>query len=168
MAAASAQTLQRIAAETRLPAATLEKVLRLFDVLQAVAEDRALKTRLALKGGTALNVFYLHLDRLSADIDLNYVRAIDRAEMEADRPLVDDALLRLLEAQGYQVRRQPRVTLALQRRSTICSNGSAPRSELAHGQVPDIRRAQSDVFVCRAVALGTLRPYVYDLTTGYT
>jgi predicted nucleotidyltransferase component of viral defense system len=107
MAAPSAQTLQRIAAETRLPAATLEKVLRLLDVLQAIAEDRDLKTRVALKGGTALNVFHLRLDRLSVDIDLNYVGAVDRAAMEADRPLVDGALLRLLEAQGYQVRRQP-------------------------------------------------------------
>ena len=107
MAAPSAQTLQRIAAETRLPAATLEKVLRLLDVLQAIAEDPYLKTRVALKGGTALNVFHLRLDRLSVDIDLNYVGAVDRAAMEADRPLVDEALLRLLEAQGYQVRRQP-------------------------------------------------------------
>ena len=107
MAAPSAQTLQRIAAETRMPAATLEKVLRLLDVLQAIAEDRDLKTRVALKGGTALNVFHLRLDRLSVDIDLNYVGAVDRAAMEADRPLVDEALLRLLEAQGYQVRRQP-------------------------------------------------------------
>ena len=107
MAAPSAQTLQRIAAETRLPAATLEKVLRLLDVLQAIAEDRDLKTRVALKGGTALNVFHLRLDRLSVDIDLNYVGAVDREAMEADRPLVDEALLRLLEAQGYQVRRQP-------------------------------------------------------------
>jgi predicted nucleotidyltransferase component of viral defense system len=107
MAAPSAQTLQRIAAEMRLPAATLEKVLRLLDVLQAIAEDRELKTRVALKGGTALNVFHLRLDRLSVDMDLNYVGAVDRAAMEADRPLVDEALLRLLEAQGYQVRRQP-------------------------------------------------------------
>jgi len=107
MSAPSAQTLQRIAAETRLPAATLEKVLRLLDVLQAIAEDRDLKSRVALKGGTALNVFHLRLDRLSVDIDLNYVGAVDRAAMEADRPLVDEALLRLLEAQGYQVRRQP-------------------------------------------------------------
>ncbi len=107
MAAPSVQTLQRIAAETRLPAATLEKVLRLLDVLQAIAEDPDLKTRVALKGGTALNVFHLRLDRLSVDIDLNYVGAVDRAAMEADRPLVDEALLRLLEAQGYQVRRQP-------------------------------------------------------------
>lgn len=107
MAAPSAQTLQRIAAETRLPAATLEQVLRLLDVLQAIAEDRDLKSRVALKGGTALNVFHLRLDRLSVDIDLNYFGAVDRAAMEADRPMVDEALLRLLEAQGYQVRRQP-------------------------------------------------------------
>jgi len=107
MAAPSAETLQRIASETGLPAATLEKVLRLLDVLQAIAEDRVLKTRIALKGGTALNVFYLRLDRLSVDIDLNYVGAVDRAAMEADRPLIDEALLHLLEAQGYQVRRQP-------------------------------------------------------------
>jgi len=40
-------------------------------------------------------------------LHLNYVGAVDRAAMEADRPLVDEALLRLLEAQGYQVRRQP-------------------------------------------------------------
>lgn len=107
MAAPSAQTLQRIAAETRLPAATLEKVLRLLDVLQAIAEDRHLSTRVALKGGTALNVFHLRLERLSVDIDLNYVGAVEKAAMEADRPLVDAALLSLLEGQGYQVRRQP-------------------------------------------------------------
>jgi predicted nucleotidyltransferase component of viral defense system len=107
MAAPSAETLQRLASETGLPAATLEKVLRLIDLLQAIAEDPVLKTRVALKGGTALNAFYLRLDRLSVDIDLNYIGALDRAQMEGDRPLVNDALARLLEAQAYQVRRQP-------------------------------------------------------------
>ena len=72
----------------------------MLDVLPAIAEDRDLKTRVALKGGSALNVFHLRLDRLSVDIDLNHVGAVDRAAMEADRPLVDEALLRLLEAQG--------------------------------------------------------------------
>jgi predicted nucleotidyltransferase component of viral defense system len=89
MGAPSAETLQRIASETGLSAATLEKVLRLLDVPQAIAEDRDLKTRVALKGATALNVFYLRLDRLSVDIDLNYVGAVDRVAMEADRPLID-------------------------------------------------------------------------------
>src|ERR1700722_17863035 len=99
MAAPSAQTLQRVAAETRLPAPALEKGRRLLDVLQAIAEDRDLKTRVALKGGTALNVFHLRLDRLSVDIDLNYVGALDRTAMEADRPQIDAALGRLLTSQ---------------------------------------------------------------------
>jgi hypothetical protein len=39
-----------------------------------------------LKGGTALNLFYLDLARLSVDIDLSYVAHIDREAMLADRP----------------------------------------------------------------------------------
>ena len=107
MTAPSAQTLQRIAGETGLQAGTLEKVLRLMDVLQEIARDSVLARRLVLKGGTALNVFHLKLDRLSVDIDLNYVGALDRAAMDADRPQVDAALGRLLTAQGYAIRRQP-------------------------------------------------------------
>lgn len=107
MAAPSRETLQRIANETGYQPGTLEKVLRLFDLLQEIMEDDALKDRFALKGGTALNVFYLALDRLSVDIDLNYVGALDRATMLAERPLLEEALTRILAAQGYQVRRQP-------------------------------------------------------------
>lgn len=107
MTAPSIQTLQRIAGETGLPAGTLEKVLRLMDVLQEIARDPVLAERLVLKGGTALNVFHLKLNRLSVDIDLNFVGAVDRAAMEADRPQVDAALNRLLTAQGYAIRRQP-------------------------------------------------------------
>lgn len=107
MPAPSAQTLQQLAAGTGYQAGTLEKVLRLLDLLQEIARDSVLSERLALKGGTALNVFHLGLDRLSVDIDLNYVGALDRAEMEADRPNIDAALNRLLAAQGYNIRRQP-------------------------------------------------------------
>ena len=107
MAAPSAQTLQRLADETGHQAGTLEKVLRLLDLLQEIARDRVLAERLVLKGGTALNLFYLGLDRLSVDIDLNYVGALDRAAMEAERPDVDAALDRLLTSQGYGIRRRP-------------------------------------------------------------
>ena len=71
MAAPSAETRQRIASETGLPGPTLEKVLRLLDPLQAMAAVLSLRTRVALKGGTALNIFHLALDRLSVDIGLN-------------------------------------------------------------------------------------------------
>ena len=107
MSAPSAQTLQRLANASGFQAGALEKVMRLLDVLQEIARDPVLADRLVLKGGTALNVFHLALDRLSVDIDLNYVGAKGRAAMEADRPLVDSALARLLEAQGYALRRQP-------------------------------------------------------------
>jgi len=107
MSAPSAQTLQRLANETGLQAGTLEKVLRLLDVLQEIAGDELLADRLVLKGGTALNVFHLGLDRLSVDIDLNYIGALDRAAMEAERPALDAALNRLLTSMGYAIRRQP-------------------------------------------------------------
>lgn len=107
MPAPSRETLDQIAAATGHQPGTLEKVLRLLDVLQEIADDDFLKSRLALKGGTALNVFHLALDRLSVDIDLNYVGALDRAAMLADRPEVEAALGRILAAQGYRVRRQP-------------------------------------------------------------
>lgn len=107
MVAPSVQTLQRLAGDTGHQAGTLEKVLRLLDLLQEIAGDPTLSDRLVLKGGTALNLFHLGLDRLSVDIDLNYVGALDRAVMETERPVVDAALNRLLVSQGYGIRRQP-------------------------------------------------------------
>jgi hypothetical protein len=107
MAAPSRETLQQIATETGHQPATLEKVLRLLDLLQEISGDSALADRFALKGGTALNVFHLDLDRLSVDIDLNYVGALDREAMLAERPGLEATLGRLLASQGYQVRRQP-------------------------------------------------------------
>jgi predicted nucleotidyltransferase component of viral defense system len=107
MAPPSLQTLQKLAGETRLQAGTLEKVIRLLELLAEIAADEVLKARVALKGGTALNVFYLKLDRLSVDIDLNYIGALDREAMLADRPQVEAALTQILVAQGYALRRQP-------------------------------------------------------------
>ncbi len=107
MAAPSAETLQRIADDTGHRAATLEKMLRLLDLLQEISRDSVLSDKLVLKGGTGLNVFHLGLDRLSVDIDLNYVGGLDRAVMESERPVVDAALNRLLVSQGYTIRRQP-------------------------------------------------------------
>ena len=107
MALPTVQTLQRIAGETGYQMDTLEKVLRLLDLLDEIAEDPMLSERLVLKGGTALNVFHLDLDRLSVDIDLNYIGALDLAAMESERPEVDAVIDRLLASQSYGVRRRP-------------------------------------------------------------
>ena len=107
MAPPTVRTLQRLAAETGYRLDTLEKVLRLLELLDEIAQDPVLSQRLALKGGTALNVFYLDLDRLSVDIDLNYVGALDLAAMERERPEVDAAIDRLFASHGYGIRRRP-------------------------------------------------------------
>ena len=71
--------LARLAAETGFRGEMLEKVAHLLNLLRAIRENDYLRTRLALKGGTALNLFHFALSRLSVDIDLNYVGAADRA-----------------------------------------------------------------------------------------
>lgn len=71
---------------------TLEKVWRLMGILDGVFSHTYLKNRFALKGGTALNLFFLNLPRLSVDIDLNYIGSADKGIMAQERPEVEHAL----------------------------------------------------------------------------
>ena len=104
---ASRETLQAIAAERQIQPATLERVIRLIDILDAFGADTLIGPRIALKGGTALNVFHSDLDRLSVDIDVNYVGAVEKEGMDADRPGLEDRIERLMESKGYTARREP-------------------------------------------------------------
>ena len=54
----------------------LEKVVQLIGLLNEIFDNNYLKNRLVLKGGTALNLFYFNLPRLSVDIDFNYIGAV--------------------------------------------------------------------------------------------
>lgn len=60
---------------------TLEKVIRLADVLEYFNTNPILKDNLALKGGTAINLTIFNLPRLSVDIDMDYLITNDRTEM---------------------------------------------------------------------------------------
>ncbi|WP_260694471.1 nucleotidyl transferase AbiEii/AbiGii toxin family protein [Rhizobium leguminosarum] len=52
------------------------QVALLVRLLPLIAEEKVF----ALKGGTAINLFYRDLPRLSVDIDLTYLPVRDRAE----------------------------------------------------------------------------------------
>jgi len=84
----------------------LERVMRLLDILDALASDDVVAPRMALKGGTALNAFHAPLPRLSVDIDINYVGEADRARMLEDRPVFRDRILRIAESLGYGLARR--------------------------------------------------------------
>lgn len=79
-------------ASTGFGAEPLEKVFRLMALLDALNSHPFLKSRVALKGGTALNLFHFEVPRLSVDIDLNYNGAADRNTMLAERPRVEQAI----------------------------------------------------------------------------
>lgn len=99
--------LARTAAETGFRVEMLEKVAHLLNLLRAIRENDFLRARLALKGGTALNLFHFNLSRLSVDIDLNYVGAADRETMLAERPELEARLSSLCEREGYEIRHTP-------------------------------------------------------------
>ena len=65
----------------------LEKVFHLIGLLNGFNGHPFLKDRVALKGGTAVNLFIFDLPRLSVDIDLNYVGAPDKDTMLSERSI---------------------------------------------------------------------------------
>ena len=61
-----------LAKENGFKSETLEKVLRLIDVLNFINKNSDLANYLVLKGGTAINFTIFNLPRLSVDIDLDF------------------------------------------------------------------------------------------------
>ena len=88
----SREKLLSEAALTGFRPEVLEKVHYLLDLLEAINSEEFLRDRLALKGGTALNLFIFELPRLSVDIDLNYIGSPDRKIMEAERQEIEKLL----------------------------------------------------------------------------
>jgi len=95
--------IRELAESARFPAENLEKVLRLRELLIELHKHTILKGKLVLKGGTALNLFYLNLARLSVDIDLNYIGHVDRESSLEDRPEIVKAVEQIAAGLGYQL-----------------------------------------------------------------
>jgi predicted nucleotidyltransferase component of viral defense system len=103
----SREQLQRAVADSGFQIESYEKVHVLVRLLEAIRAHPFLGPRMALKGGTALNLFVLGLPRLSVDIDLNYVGASDRETMLSERPRVEQALQQVAGRMGLAVKRAP-------------------------------------------------------------
>ena len=99
--------LLRAAAAAGFQTEPLEKAIRLLELVETLRSHPFLKDRIALKGGTALNLFVFDVPRLSVDIDLNYVGAADRETMLEERPKLDDAVSAVCSRLGIEVKRVP-------------------------------------------------------------
>ena len=103
-------SLERLAADadaTGFQPDMLEKVAQLLGLLEALCSHPFLNGKLALKGGTALNLFMFDVPRLSVDIDLNYVGAPDREAMLEERPMIEEAMQAVFGREDFEVRRVP-------------------------------------------------------------
>ena len=79
----------------------LETAYRLVHLLGAVGE--MLGDEVSLRGGTALNLGFLDVPRLSVDADLDYVGSSDAADARRRRPDVVRDLTKLSQSLGYTV-----------------------------------------------------------------
>ena len=93
--------------KTGFGADVLEKAAQLLSLLNTLQSHPFLKDKLALKGGTALNLFVFDIPRLSVDIDLNYTATQQQDDMLKVRPKMEQALIAVFSREGFNVRRMP-------------------------------------------------------------
>lgn len=93
-----------IADEYSFTATNVEKVIRLCNILDDLSELDAFKGKLALKGGTAINLVLIPgLPRLSVDLDLDLAIDCSKDEMIQLRKQLDGSLSAYCVEQGYSL-----------------------------------------------------------------
>ena len=92
---------------------TLEKVLRLIDVLDFINKTDELSPYLVLKGGTSINFTIFDLPRLSVDIDLDFSFNGSREEMLEIRKEITAIIRRYMEINNYSLSDETKTKHAL-------------------------------------------------------
>ncbi|MDR2590654.1 MAG: nucleotidyl transferase AbiEii/AbiGii toxin family protein [Oscillospiraceae bacterium] len=80
---------------------SFEKMSRLVEILQFINTNNELKSLLALKGGTAINLTMFDLPRLSVDIDFDFAKNLPRTEMINYRAVISGIINRYMKSEGY-------------------------------------------------------------------
>jgi predicted nucleotidyltransferase component of viral defense system len=93
---------QAKSSETKFKAPELEKLYRIMLILSEINRGE-LNRYLALRGGTAINLCYEELPRLSIDIDLAAITNGNKEKMLNDREVVRKQLIAILNGAGYQI-----------------------------------------------------------------
>ena len=109
----------------------IEKVVRLMDVLNFIHKE--LDTyfdKLVLKGGTAINLMYTNLARLSVDIDLDYIGSLEKEQTLKDKKLILEALDAFMVKEGYSVSDKSRGSVILASRTYAYTNAFGNRDNI--------------------------------------
>ncbi len=109
----SKKYLQELSNDTNFIKDNLEKVLRLIEILKFLNNDVVFKGKLALKGGTAINLTTLALPRLSVDIDLDFTENLNKEQINDVKAIFKERLTNYMWQEGYSLMVQPREHYAL-------------------------------------------------------
>lgn len=99
----SKQYLSKLAQETNFIKDTLEKVLRLAEILKFLNNDVVFIGKMALKGGTAINLTAVELPRLSVDIDLDFSENVDKDALMHIKETISQRLKDYMWQEGYSL-----------------------------------------------------------------
>ena len=102
-----------LAKENGFRSETLEKVLRLIDILDYINKNDELSPYLVLKGGTSINFTIFNLPRLSVDIDLDFAFNGSKDEMLKVRQEITAIIRRYMEINNYSLSNESKTRYAL-------------------------------------------------------
>lgn len=108
----SVHEVARMANEANFNRNVVEKVLRLYSVLDYIGKS-SIRDMLVLKGGTAINLFLLDLPRLSVDIDFDFCLPLSKEEMLEKRKDIDKTIRRFMSSEGYALSDSSKFTHSL-------------------------------------------------------
>ena len=127
----SKQYINEIAQKSGFLANNTEKVIRLLDVLKFIDEElNRISHQLILKGGTAINLIYTNLTRLSVDIDLDYVGSLEKEQTLKGRERILESLDNYMLKEGYSVSSKSRGSAILVSRTYAYINAYGNRDNI--------------------------------------
>ena len=158
--------LRALTEATEYPMASIEKTMRLLELLKAINTDAFLGENLVLKGGTAINIiYYSEIPRLSVDLDFDLARNTPKEEMLQVKDKVSSRIRDLAESLGYFLS-DPRPNYAIHQTELYYRSATGNRDKIkmdinclsrCHVYEPVVREAQNpfhlgDIFQVRMLS----------------
>ncbi len=122
--------LTNIAQYNKFNRDTLEKVVRLSELLKLFNENEEFKGKYVLKGGTAINLCLFDFPRLSVDIDMNFNSNTSKEEMLEMRELHRKLISAFVALDGYTIDPKSRFTFTLDSYLLKYTNAAGSRDNI--------------------------------------
>lgn len=103
----SKQYLSELSSKTNFLKDNLEKVLRLSQILKFLNTSDVFKGKLALKGGTGINLTVVELPRLSVDIDLDFTDNLSKENITEIKEKFTKSLIDYMWQEDYSLMVSP-------------------------------------------------------------